>query len=155
MNKTTLLSVVAVLLLLANLAMVTLMFVGRKDAPLHQRPPHHAGPRDIIIERLQFDEAQVIAYDLLIEDHRAAIRDLDRQIMDARNAIYAGLTKESGTDSDALLGQIARIQQQVEKTHVLHFADIHDLCSEEQKPLFEDMARDLAAYFSPKHPPRK
>jgi len=155
MNRTTLLTVVAVLLLLANLAMVTVMFMGRNRPPEHGRPPHHAGPRDIIIERLRLDSGQVVAYDRLIEAHRASIHDLDRQMMDARNALYSGLMDAHTLASDSLLGVIAQVQQQVEQTHVMHFADIRDLCREDQLPHFEEMTRDLARYFSHPRPHRK
>jgi hypothetical protein len=88
-------------------------------------------------------------YDRLIEGHRTRIHDLDRQMMDARSALYSGLTEESTMTSDSLLGVIAQIQLQVEQTHVLHFADIRDLCREEQLPLFEeDWTEDAMACTS-------
>jgi periplasmic protein CpxP/Spy len=155
MNRTTLLTVVAALLLVANLAMVTMMFMDKRHAPGHGRPPHHAGPRDIIIERLGFDDAQVKQYDRLIEGHRTRIHDLDRQMMDARSALYSGLTEESTMTSDSLLGVIAQIQLQVEQTHVLHFADIRDLCRDDQLQRFEEMTSDLARYFGHPRPPKR
>ena len=53
----------AVVSWLALLNVISLSALWKRPAP-----PHHEGPRKIIVERLQLDAAQVAAYDLLIEN---------------------------------------------------------------------------------------
>lgn len=153
MTKTRLLSAVALVLLLANLVMVSRMYLERRHPTAHHGAPPHGGPRNIIIDRLRLDQAQTEAYDRLIEGHRASIRRLDHEMLEARSALYTGLGGSVPTDS--LMGRIAALQLEVERTHVMHFADIRALCRADQLPLFDSMTHDLAGYFGPHRPPRR
>lgn len=154
MNRTALLTAVAAVLLLANLAMVTMLFLDRKGRDAEPPRKEHRGPRNIIIQRLDFDGVQTEAYDLLIADHRANIRELDHKMMEVRNGLYSGLSSGDTAHSDSLFALVGGLQQDVEKTHLRHFADIRDLCREEQLPRFHELTRDLGGLFAHPRPPR-
>lgn len=156
MQKTKFLSILAIGLLLSNLILLVYIFQGRAGSP----PPDHRPdrPRNIIIERLHFTNAQIEEYDHLIQQHRSAIEDADRRIMQLKNRLYSQLSTSVGDmEKDSLLNAIAETQRSIESIHYHHFEDIKKLCTPEQAKDFDMLATDLASLFShphPKHPPR-
>ncbi|OPG93827.1 hypothetical protein B2I21_34445, partial [Chryseobacterium mucoviscidosis] len=68
-------------LLISNLLLVVFM--------LMRKPPHHSGPRNLIIERLHLDEKQIQQYDVLIQQHRMQIREKEHEMMDAKTQYYS------------------------------------------------------------------
>lgn len=149
MNKTRFLIMGIVLLALLNI--VSLFF--------HWKPPgHHRfdGPEKIIIDRLHFDQRQVSAYQLLIEKHRAGIRQKDEEIATARQAIYSLLQSNDFSKKDSLIAEIGRLQMAVEEIHLDHFQEIKKLCRAEQLPYFKDMISELHQLFGkPKSPAKR
>jgi protein CpxP len=137
-------------LLIANILLAAFIVFGRPPG----RP--HVQPREIIIERLHFDDQQVRQYDKLIRWHRAEINKKDREIMDLKNKLYAGLSLTGDTvNKDSLIAEIGRLQMQVEDIHYRHFEDIGRLCNEQQKMDYEALLRDMADIFSrPKKEPK-
>ena len=125
MNKTRFLTILVGLLALLN----TLSLVALWKRPT---PPHHEGPRQTIIERLQLDAAQVEAYDILIEKHRADIRQKDAEMADARQALYHQLQGNDWSKNDSLLAEIGRLQIAVEQIHLAHFQNITYLYNNSQ-----------------------
>jgi periplasmic protein CpxP/Spy len=107
------------------------------------------GPRNLIIERLHFSDAQIEAYDELIVWHRANIEECDEEIITLKTALYSDLTVDS-IKRDSLLKELNKIQLKVEKIHLQHFADIEKLCQAEQKKYFEELSVDLAKLFGKK-----
>ena len=157
MQKTTLISAVAVGLLVSNLALVA--HVLRSD----NRPPHPphpsqqpAGPRNLIIERLHFDAQQVAAYQQLIDRHRAAVLAGDERILQLKKELYTSLSAPADSiRTDSLAAAIANEQRHMEQVHYHHFAEIKKLCHPDQLTYFNELAPELAQLFGPPpHRPR-
>jgi hypothetical protein len=148
MNRNRLLGILSIGLLVSNLALITFIFFGKK-------PPLHNGPRDIIIERLHFDEQQVAAYDKLISVHRSTIDEKQREMFRLKNELYHGLLKEQTLEKDSLEKAIGAVQAAIEETNYNHFSDIRKLCTQEQQAYFNELVNDIAELFRPMHPPRK
>lgn len=147
MNKTKLLSIAVILLLIANLVLAGFMYFGR-----HQRPDG-TGPRNIIIQKLNFDESQVKEYDKLIEEHRTEIRKSEQEIKDLKNKLYTTLINESENNSkDSLINELSKVQLKIENIHYKHFEDIKKLCNKEQQQAFENFTREIVTLFSPGPP---
>ncbi len=149
MSKVKFLTIAVVALLIANIALMVFFSVGRHG---HHRPPE---PREVIIERLQFSNAQISQYEGLIQSHRNSIVQLDGEIMRLRNELYAHLndpTTWPGRDSTER--QLAQLQLQIESTNYDHFMAIRGLCTNEQLPLFQKFTNEIAQLFS-KTPHRK
>lgn len=147
MNKTRILVTLVVILLVLNAATLVFLFNGRPA--LHR--PHHPlqlGPRDIIIEKLQFNDDQVTAYDSLIVGHREAVAELDSEMLLTRNALYKELLAADTATIQLIMERIGQLQMEVESIHFQHFTDLKNICSEEQMPAFEQLTEDLATHFS-------
>lgn len=134
-------------LLLTNILLV--VFIMRpKGGPPHKRPM----PREIIIERLHFNEAQIQQYETLIQQHRKQITEKERGMMDLKNQLYAQLSdNQPHNNTDSLASAIGSIQHDIELIHHGHFADIKKLCTPEQMNDFNELVSELAQMFS--HPP--
>lgn len=152
MNKTRLLGILVIVMVLLNLITVALLFIGRPDRRPHDGPRHR---QKVIIDRLHFSKTQTEAYESLIFDHREAIGRLDEEMMSARTVLYSQLSKNEAASVDSQLLVIGRLQTEIETIHYDHFAEIKKLCNEDQLPAFNDLTIDLAEYFgAPKRPKR-
>lgn len=149
MDKIKILTYAVIALLVLNLA--TIGFVVSKP-----RDRHRPEPREIIIEKLHFDETQQKEYEQLIYWHRGQIRQLDEKIRETKKELYAQLIKneiETKT-KDSLITSITVYQKQIEATHFRHFQDIKKLCRKDQMQNYTDLTSDLSKLFSPKPPKR-
>ena len=145
MSKTKLLVISVILLVAINLVMMWQMA---------HRPKHHgADNRDIIIEKLHFDEEQVHGYDLLVKAHQRDIRMHQDSLRDLRTALYSkALADNDSVMTQQLMTQIAAVQQSIEWIHFRHFEDIRALCREDQLAVFRSLTEDLAGMFNARKP---
>lgn len=149
MSKQKFYIVVIIGLLVSNLLLIGFTFPKRG----HKAPPKgmkHEGPKNIIIEKLKFDDAQVASYNDLIEAHQANIREQDERIFAIKNSMYESLNKIDAKLSDSLSGEIASAQKAIEILHYNHFLDIKKLCKPEQLKDYEMLTKDIAKLFSRK-----
>ncbi len=127
--------------------MLVIFIVGK---PADGRPDHDR-PKRMVIEKLHFDEQQVADYQVLINEHRRQIRELDQQIIAFKNELYSHLSEENNkTTSDSLTTEIAKVQQRIEQVHFAHFTDIKKLCRGNQQADFEALSQELTKIFPPR-----
>ncbi len=159
MNKSRLLTITVVALLLLNLG--TLMFLfnsGHKEPQGHPRGPHgRPMPREIIIEKLHFDPDQVAEYNKLIEWHHSNIEKMEDKISMAKNELYLLLNEETINENarKTLIDSLSSYQKQIETIHFRHFQDIRKLCRKDQMDDYKDLTTTLSELFSkpkPRHP---
>ena len=119
-------------------------------------PSHYRGlPKNIIIQKLHFDENQRGDYENLIHEHQREIRKYNDELMALKKDLYAGLRKENpAATKDSLISEIEKIQIAIENTHYSHFQDIKSLCKPEQMEAFNRLTLELSRIFTPKRPPR-
>ena len=150
MTKTKLLTVAVITLLILNVATLTFIF-------MHKPPMHDGeGPKQLIIERLHFDEAQQKEYSIMVDDHRAKSKNLNKVSRDLHNELYS-LLKEKTTDkqkSDSLINLISENQKACDNLNLDHFQQIKLICKDNQIPFYNNLVADLTHLFSP-HPPKK
>lgn len=145
MNRKYFYIIIICLLLVSNF--VLLYFVLQK--PKDGFNPN--GPKNIIIEKLQFDEEQVVLYQKLIDQHRKDIRENDAKILMLKNDLYSYLKiKGNATAIDSLTTEIGIIQKQIEEIHFNHFLDIKTLCKPEQLSKFNKLSEELTEIFNQK-----
>lgn len=148
MEKKRVYYIIILLLLFTNGVLLAIIL---KTKPENRRGRHPeevggAGPRNLIIERLHFDEAQVLAYEDLIRWHRKNIKERNQAIRSLKKEMYQSLNADS-TTTDSLIREIITYQTEIEKIHVQHFKDIEKLCKGKQKEYFQDLQHDLAGLF--------
>ena len=150
MSKNKLLTIAVIGLMVVNLGILAYLFFGR--SPQHAGgppPPRGENVKYIIIQRLHFDDAQVAEYEKLVREHRRSVRELDKQIRNAKNNLYASLADGTSMNPDSLQARLGDFQRQMEITHYNHFMDIKNLCRPEQLGYFNDLTKDLAKFFAP------
>ena len=154
MTKTKLLTVAVITLLLLNIA--TLAFMFMRKPPIHDGMRNGEGPKQLIIERLHFNEEQQKQYDIIVEDHRAKSKALNKTSREMHNELYA-LLKEKSIDTqkaDGLITLIAENQKAIDNLNLNHFQQIKSICNSNQINDFNNLVDDLTRLFSP-HPPKK
>lgn len=149
MNKTKLLSIAVIALLVLNFGILGFLFLSKGHEPNGRKMP-----REIIIERLHFDKNQIVEYEKIIKEHRKAIRNLDDSIRNTKNELYQLLNEEkiNSVEKDSLYLKLANYQKQIEITHFNHFLEIKSLCKKEQLDDFKNLTEKLSKIFS--HKPR-
>ena len=151
MEKTKLLTIAIIGLLLINLATLGFLFLNGKG----HRLPHEGGklePKEVIINKLHFDASQQKDYAKLIKWHRREIKRLDITIRQTKNELYMQLnqTKVNAKTKDSLIALLNSYQKQVEETHFKHFEDIKKLCHQDQMENFKELTEELSRIFAPK-----
>ncbi|MCX8524097.1 hypothetical protein OF897_09180 [Chryseobacterium formosus] len=133
-------------LLASNLLLAVFIFM--------KKPPHHSGPRDLIIERLHFNENQVRKYDDLIVQHRMQIREKEHEMIGLKTQYYSLLKNSSQENRDSLVQQIGKVSMETEKINFKHFQDIKRICHPNQIKNFDDLIDEFESLFAtgPKPP---
>jgi protein CpxP len=155
MEKTKLLTIAVIGLLIINFGTLGFLFLNGKD----HHPPHDGRPepKEVIIDKLHFDANQQKEYAKLIQWHRGEITRLDDNIREAKTELYSQLSQAeiNMKTKDSLIIVINSNQKQIEQTHFKHFEDIKKLCHKDQMDNFNALTQELSRIFAPKpHGPR-
>lgn len=147
MNKERLYILISVGLLISNVLLVSLMLINSNKGPDFE------GPRNLIIEKLKYDEDQIVKYDALISVHRRNVKAENEKIHELKEQLYILLQQEPNPKTvDSIIKEIADQQRIIEEIHFNHFKGIKKLCRKEQKTAFNELSFELAKLFSPKRP---
>ncbi|MGE0560755.1 MAG: hypothetical protein AB7O47_02980 [Flavobacteriales bacterium] len=150
MNKNKFQILIIIALVISNLLM--LAFIGFSNKPNRFHPE---GPKNIIIERLEFNDDQVKEYETMIKKHQASILKKDKEIILLKNNLYSTLQQDFNPILvDSLTKNLAQVQKEIEDIHYHHFLEIKKICKDDQLDKFSDLANELAKIFAP-HPKRK
>ncbi|RZJ50169.1 MAG: hypothetical protein EOO19_03815 [Chryseobacterium sp.] len=128
-------------LLISNLLLVAFI--------LTKKPREHSGPRNLIIERLHFDENQVQQYDELIRQHRMQITEKEHKMMTLKTQYYSFLKNNNQKNNDSLIPAIGMVSMETEKINFKHFQDIKKICHPDQIKYFDDLINDFESLFAP------
>jgi periplasmic protein CpxP/Spy len=150
MTKMKLLSMAVIGLLLINIGILAFLFLSKPmHSPIDGPRGKGEGPKLIIIEKLHFDKEQVTQYEKLIDLHQKTVRELDGQIRETKNQLYATLAAENDKNTDSLQNKLGEIQRQIESAHYNHFEEIKKLCKPGQTEYFKNLTGELAKFFAP------
>lgn len=142
MNKNRLYLFVIVGLLLSNILMAYYLFMGDGN--------HRPKPREVVIERLKFDEDQIHQFDEIIQQHQEqmAVKEEGMKILKYELYLCLNDTQNQAT-SDSLIMEIGIIQRDIENIIYSHFENIKKLCHNNQLNDFNKLANELAHLFAP------
>lgn len=156
MEKSKLLTITVIGLLLINIATLGFLFL---NGPKHgNHPPmDRMRPKEMIAQKLHFDENQRGQFDKLIDWHKSEIRKHDNEIRMAKIELYELLSHQDVDlkSKDSLINVINNHQKEIENIHFKHFEDIKKLCHEDQMDDFNHLSEELARMFAPPKPPRE
>ncbi len=142
MNKLKVLTI-AVLVLLATNVFFLIKFLSPKPEPVN----HHS-PREMIIEKLNFDDNQVSVYEKAIDIHRSEIDKVDTDLRRMKGDLYRKLAEDT-VPTEEEYQRIASKIIQIEKLHYHHFLDIKQICRSDQLDEFKALTKELPTIFGP------
>jgi hypothetical protein len=143
MNKVKFLSILSIGLVVSNIALIVFMVYNKPPRP------KHFGPRNIIIDKLDFNAEQVKTYDQLIKWHQDEITKTEKDIMVFKNKLYSNLSSDVNNQvNDSLISELGKVQMRVENIHYKHFQDIRQLCNPDQKQAFNRLTEEIASLFA-------
>ncbi len=156
MERTKLLIILVICLVLLNLGLLTYILFGSEKAQ-RPEPGRKPRPREIIIEKLKFNDEQIEKYTELIKEHRAMISELEKGNIKLKNKLYQCLltSPKNKQVKDSIIYLLGENQKLIENVHFNHFADIKQLCEPKQMEFFEELATELSGIFGPPRKHRK
>ncbi len=161
MEKTKLLTIAVLSLLVLNLATLGFLLLSGPNGNHHQQgqgPEGRLKPKEIIIEKLHFDVNQQKEYDKLIQWHQGEIKTIEDHIREAKDALYQILSSSEINikSKDSLINALSLHQKEIEITHFKHFEDTKKLCHKDQIEDFNTLTEELGRLFSKgRKPPRR
>jgi periplasmic protein CpxP/Spy len=153
MKKENFLMMVVVALLVLNFGTLGYLFLGKGHNG--GMPPHPPKPDKVIIERLKLTPEQVGEFEVLKHEHHSGINQLNEASKQLYQE-YFGLLKSDTADiaaAQVLEQRLAEVQMQKDSVTFDHFIKLRALCTDEQKPLFDDFVDELGEILV-RQPPR-
>lgn len=149
MNKTKLLSIAVIGLLILNFGTLAFLFLRAPSHPNH--PPMGEGPKQLIIERLNFDTEQQKQYSLLVDEHRSKMRGLNKASREMHDELYSQLknTIIDKANVDSIIQKISENQTALDNLNFDHFQKIKTICKTDQLDRYNALVEDLTQLFSP------
>lgn len=141
-NRILIISVV--LLLIANIALVAIMVMG-KQGRHEKRQGSKGGPLEMMSKELGMSEQQKKDYEQLKEEHFKALRPLLDSIRSAKTAFFNLAKDSTGNDSivDSYSKRIGERQSMADKLTLAHFRKVRSLFSPEQQPKFDEFIKKM------------
>ncbi len=146
LNNTKVLIFIIAILLIANIA-ILIFFLGAKHPP--QKNDHNAGNRpkfsEFLKNDIKFSQAQLKEYDSIKKVHWKTARPIFNAMNAAKDSLYFHLRDSIVSDQFLLeaTDSIAQRQKQMDLQMFVHFRNMRNLCTPEQKPLFDSLVQDL------------
>ena len=134
-------------LLVVNL-LVLAFFFTRHRGERNKGNDKRQNPRQMVIERLDFDIEQAANFNTLVEIHKKKIKNNDSVIWDVKTRIFNALGNDKQTNVYSLAAQIGELQENIEVAHYNHFMKVKALCKEDQLPKFTELSKELSEIFN-------
>ncbi|KAA3661769.1 MAG: hypothetical protein DWQ10_03880 [Calditrichaeota bacterium] len=143
------LSYAVLALLLMNITILVLLWVGRPGGPKPQRalknPVEDNGRlQQLLKKELGFDETQSKRYLTLRQEHREQTRRLEDEIRKLRSGMFDEVLKDNPQPmlSDSLLKLVQEKEAMREQLTFQHFLDLKNLCGPEQQNKLKLLMRE-------------
>jgi protein CpxP len=153
-TKSRLLSTVIIVLLVANIATLTVFLLKKDDKKMP--PPQKGGPFAFLVKELALDSLQIAAYTKLREEHQKNVESFRAEIRNAKDALFE-LLKDSNVNDSKLqeaLNNIGEKEKAFDKVVFVHFQRLRNLCTDVQKKKFDEIIQE-ALRMVPSGPPQR
>lgn len=147
MNKIKLLTYAVFGLLILNIGIIVFLSISR---PNFERDNSHRKPKDIIIEKLHFNQNQIKKYESIIEIYRNKVDSLHHNTRVIKVQLYSllKLPNLNSKKKDSLIQLVLLNQKKIEEVNFKHFQDIKSICNQTQIENFNLLTEELAQLFS-------
>jgi hypothetical protein len=148
--KNNLLTWVVLVLVIANLVILTIFLSGRGNG--HPGPPEQAS--DFIVRELKFTEDQQKSYMELVSEHRTMAAGARENIRKAKNNFFELLQSAEVNDSlkQAALKTIGKQTEDLDLITFDHFKKVRDLCTPDQQKKFDSIINQVLRMMSGPRP---
>jgi Spy/CpxP family protein refolding chaperone len=126
-------------LILANIATLIFFWIG------HLKNQRNHSPKEFLAKSLHFSESQKNAYFELAKDHNESANKIREQIKIDKENLFQLLKTEQIVDSvknNAAL-KVSLSIQALDMLTFEHFKKVRALCTEEQKPKFDELIQKM------------
>jgi len=127
------------LLILANIATLTFFWIG------HLKNQRNNSPKEFLAKSLHFSETQKNAYFELAKDHNESANKIREQIKINKEELFQ-LLKSEKIDDSIKKNVALKISISIQALDMLtfeHFKKVRALCTEEQKPKFDELIQKM------------
>ena len=141
MSKTKVLVSAIVFLLLTNIGML-IFFLNCKDhGKGGGKGGRSAAMRSFLQKEIGFNDQQLAQFDSLSKKHREQIKPSFDDMRNGREQEMKALGQSGFNDSaiEASATKSSAMQKEMIKTMLLHFREVRELCTPEQKPKFDSL----------------
>jgi hypothetical protein len=148
-----LLNTVVVILLFLNLfAMGVFWWQKWKDAPSNQK---NVGASAFLIDQLQFDSAQLVAFEHLKEVHQQKFASAKDSMRLAKDRFFDLIDKDSVTESELKYTSTIAAEKQIQLDRITfeYFKNVQSLCNPAQKIKFKQVIREALRIMGRPGPP--
>ena len=129
----------AIVLIVLNIILIVFLLKPRREE--FRRGGPHGGPAAFMIEKLKLSGPQEMAFKKLVEAHRDSIEILDAEGRNLRKKFFNGL--KTDTMHQILAEKIAANQLEKDLLTYNHFEEVKELCTPEQKLIFNDLIQEI------------
>lgn len=152
--KISLLTIMTIVLMLLNGALLAFFWLGPLHLPPDDRPA--GGDRaQRLVHELNLDAAQQKEYAKLRAEHQEMMMTIGKNDRRLHDALFERI--ETGRDSDAvsdsLIGLIAGNRKQTELATFHHLSALRKLCTPAQQKRFDEIVKDFFAARPENRPP--
>lgn len=98
-------------------------------------------PGEFLTRELNFDSAQMVAYDKLAKPHFKKIKGYSKQIKTLKNELFTKVSEDTTNmkSIDSIAGIIGAIERQKDVEVFTHFKAVKALCNAKQKDAFTEI----------------
>lgn len=140
-----------VLLLLANIATLSIFWIGR----MKNDSVHNSQGIAFLIGQLQFDKAQQKQFEILVIEHRKSSKELLNQIRQSKEDMFSLLKNEQITESlkQSAIQKVGTKTEALDSVTLDHFQKVRAICNKEQKQKFYKILDQLSMIMGNQRPP--
>lgn len=139
-----------IVLLVANVATLSFLWMGRPAAP-----PPGDGASKFLIKELQLDAKQQQQYQALVTEHRDSAEVLRSKIRKAKEQLFEMIKEEGATDSakQEKVKEVSRYSGDLELLTLHHFEKLRAICTPEQQKKFDSVLQEITRMMGNPRPP--
>jgi len=133
----------AAILVVLNVALC--LFVLLRNVGPTRHYSYYERPDEFIIRKLNFSDSQVHEYRKMRNSHHDSMMLLREEGRELRNDLFSNLKTSAGNYQlvDSLSTVIGDRQKLIEMVTYRHFQQVRQLCTEQQKRLFDDIIDEV------------
>lgn len=142
MNKTKLYGGIAIGLLIINLALIGFMLTRVKQIG-NNRP----NPREVVINKLGFDDEQTAAFEEVIKSHREVMNGKEHEARQLKVQLNNLLMTEDTAKADTIATAIAAKHKEIQLEFFNHFIEVKKICKPDQMEKYDVFVDELNTIF--------